>query len=102
MRNSKTIVTTLALFTAIALATALAGCEGKEDASTGDGSERTEMYVNDHCPIMGSAVSDPVPASLVREYKGGKVAFCCAACLPAWDKLSDSEKEAKLKAVAAP
>ncbi len=39
-----------------------------------------------------------VSAALTREYKGQKVAFCCAMCPPAWDKLTDAQKEAKLKA----
>jgi hypothetical protein len=56
--------------------------------------------VNTKCPIMGSAI-DPtkVPPSLTREYKGQKVGFCCAACPPAWDKLSDADKDAKLAKV---
>jgi hypothetical protein len=103
MRHSMTVVATLVVFTAFALVTTLAGCKDKENASavnTHD-HEHTGIYVNARCPIMDSAITDRVPASLVREHKGGKVAFCCAACLPAWDKLSDPEKEAKLKAVGA-
>lgn len=55
--------------------------------------------VNVVCPIMGTQI-DPakVPDSLTREYKGQKVGFCCGACPAAWDKLSDAEKDAKLKA----
>jgi hypothetical protein len=30
-------------------------------------------------------------------YKGMKVGFCCPNCPPEWDKLTDAEKEAKLK-----
>ncbi len=61
------------------------------------GSDKPSPYVNTQCPIMGSAI-DPadVPADHVREYKGQKVAFCCDQCVVAWDKLSDSEKDAKL------
>ena len=56
-------------------------------------------FVNAYCPIMGSKI-DPnkTPDSLAREYKGMKVAFCCPVCPPQWDKLSDAEKDAKLKA----
>ncbi len=55
--------------------------------------------VNAVCPIMGNKI-DPakVPDSLIREYKGQKVGFCCAGCPVAWDKLSDAEKDAKLQA----
>jgi cobalamin-dependent methionine synthase I len=49
---------------------------------------------------MGGRI-DPakVPDSLTRQYKGQRVAFCCAACPAAWDKLTDAQKDAKLKAV---
>ena len=56
-------------------------------------------YANTRCPIMGGAI-DPakVTESLVRQYKGQTVAFCCAACPPVWDGLTDEQKDAKLKA----
>ncbi len=56
--------------------------------------------VNDVCPIMGTKI-DPtkVPDALTREYKGQKVGFCCSDCPPAWDALSDAQKDAKLRAV---
>jgi ribosome-associated protein YbcJ (S4-like RNA binding protein) len=55
--------------------------------------------VNVRCPIMGSAI-DPakVPESLIRQYKGQKVGFCCPACPQAWDNLTDEQKDAKLSA----
>jgi hypothetical protein len=40
-----------------------------------------------------------VPESLTRTYKGRNVAFCCAGCPTAWDKLSDTDKDAKLAKV---
>jgi len=54
--------------------------------------------VNTTCPLMGSRI-DPakVPANLYRQYKGKGVGFCCGGCPLAWDKLSDAEKDAKLK-----
>jgi len=55
-------------------------------------------FANTRCPIMGSPINpDQVPANLIREYKGQKVAFCCGMCPPQWDKLSDEEKQAKLR-----
>ncbi|MCY2930376.1 MAG: hypothetical protein NTV86_12920 [Planctomycetota bacterium] len=56
--------------------------------------------VNDRCPISGKAI-DPakVAAELTREFKGQKVGFCCGGCPPAWDKLSDDDKQAKLDKV---
>lgn len=49
------------------------------------------------CPIMGSAINvDAVDDNLTREYGGRKVAFCCAGCPSAWDKLSDLQKQSKL------
>ena len=50
--------------------------------------------VNAKCPIMGNAVDPKVE---MREFQGKMVGFCCPACPPAWDKLSDEEKAEKLK-----
>lgn len=53
---------------------------------------------NKRCPMMGNPV-DPqaVPASLYRQHGGKGVGFCCGGCVPAWEKLSDEEKTAKLQ-----
>jgi hypothetical protein len=54
-------------------------------------------FVNAVCPLMGSPIkAEKVTASLTREYKGQKVAFCCGGCPEAWDKLTETQKEAKL------
>ena len=59
-------------------------------------------FLNTSCPIMGGKL-DPtkVTADLTKTFKGGKVGFCCASCLGAWDKLSDEDKEQKLRKSAA-
>ena len=60
----------------------------------------TPKFVNNKCPIMGTTINPAdVTEDLIREYKGQKVAFCCQMCPTQWDKLSDSEKEAKLAKV---
>ncbi|MHC4394232.1 MAG: heavy metal-binding domain-containing protein [Planctomycetota bacterium] len=57
-------------------------------------------FVNVRCPIMGSPVNlDKVAKNLIREYKGQKVAFCCAGCPATWDSLSDDQKNIKLAKV---
>ena len=56
-----------------------------------------DKVVNARCPIMGNKLDrDNVPENLTREWNGKKVGFCCAACPPKWDKLSDEEKQKKL------
>lgn len=62
------------------------------------------QFANAVCPIMGSPINpERVTKELTREYKGQKVAFCCAGCPATWDKLTDLQKQAKLaKAKAAP
>ena len=64
--------------------------------------EPKAVAVNARCPIMGNKI-DPsnVPENLTREWNGKTVGFCCAACPPKWDKLSDEEKQAKLDAAMA-
>ena len=58
-------------------------------------------FVNAKCPIMNNPI-DParVTEDLIRPFKGGKVAFCCAICPPKWDKLNDTQKQRKLDASA--
>lgn len=56
-------------------------------------------YANTKCPIQGNVINPAkVTPELTREYKGQKVAFCCGGCPAAWDKLTDAEKDGKLKA----
>ena len=74
----------------------IAGCSetGVEvSTSTASASE----FVNTVCPIMGNQI-DPkeVDASLVKDFNGKKVAFCCPPCLEEWDELTDAEKGEKL------
>jgi hypothetical protein len=66
------------------------------------GQAEADKVVNARCPIMGNKI-DPgnVPDDLTREWKGKKIGFCCAACPPKWDKLSDEEKQEKLDAAMA-
>jgi hypothetical protein len=52
------------------------------------------------CPMMGSPIDmNMVDESLTRDYGGRKVAFCCAGCPSAWDKLNDAQKQAKVPGV---
>lgn len=59
----------------------------------------TTTVVNARCPIMGTDLDrGKVAIELTRKYKGQTVGFCCPACPPAWDKLSDQDKDKKLQA----
>lgn len=59
--------------------------------------QQATTFINATCPIMGSPIHPTkVSANLVRDYKGQKVAFCCPGCPAQWDKLKDSQKQAKL------
>ena len=63
--------------------------------------QQVTEFVNARCPIMTENKIEPakVTDDLIRDHKGQKVAFCCAACPLVWDKLSDTEKDAKLAIV---
>jgi hypothetical protein len=39
----------------------------------------------------------PTDPDVTVMYKGVKVGFCCEDCIGKWNKLSDAEKDAKLK-----
>ena len=79
------------------------GCDKSEEPASPIGTVPAVVaavtYANATCPIMGSKI-DPanVTDSLVRDFKGRKVAFCCGSCPGQWDKLSDEDKVAKLAA----
>ena len=70
-----------------------AGCSKDEPAAPAE----TAQFVNAKCPIMGSVIKpEKVTADLIKEFKGQKVAFCCAGCPDKWDAMSDEDKAAKL------
>ncbi len=51
--------------------------------------------VNSKCPIVPSHTASD---KTVVQHEGKQVGLCCAGCLSTWDKLSDAEKSAKVKA----
>ena len=58
------------------------------------------QFANNRCPIMNSPIkAEKVTKNLIKDYKGQKIAFCCAGCPATWDKLSDTQKQAKLAKV---
>ncbi len=58
------------------------------------------QFANNRCPLMGSPINpEKVTKNLIRDYKGQKVAFCCAGCPSMWDKLTDAQKQTKLAKV---
>ena len=107
MTKTKSILTrtmALVLLAGGVVGLAVGGC-GKDEASkspAADGAATKTEFVNDRCPMMGNPIDlQNVPASLTREHKGQKVAFCCAGCPVGWDKLTDEQKDEKLSAVIA-
>jgi hypothetical protein len=52
---------------------------------------------NLRCPILGSAIQpNKVDEQLMRDYGGGKIAFCSPRCPDEWDKLTETQKQTKL------
>ena len=58
----------------------------------------TIVSVNEYCVMV---LADPVDPSVVVDWKGQKVGFCCAGCLPKWDKLNEEQKDAAVAAAVA-
>lgn len=57
-------------------------------------------FANSHCPIMGLPIEvSAVDESLIRDHTGWKVAFCCAGCPKAWDRLNDAQKHFRVRGV---
>ena len=88
-----------AFLLACVLVVGLTACNKEKPAGSSAGGEaaKTVACVNGTCPMMGNKI-DPakVPVSLTRVFYGQKVGFCCGDCPPAWDKLTDEQKAAKL------
>ena len=94
MKTKQVLVLTVLVLVACSLAM-LGGCKKEPAPVEGD----VVAYANTKCPIMGNIIDpEKVTADLQTEFKGEKVAFCCAACPAQWDELSDEEKAAKLAA----
>ncbi len=94
---------TTALCCLVLLVLITAGCEKKSEKQAAEaGQEKTATeFVNARCPMMENKIDpEKVTKELTRTYKGKKIGFCCAGCPTAWDKLSDTEKAAKLAKVA--
>lgn len=87
-----------------ACACLLGGCVVVVDRDKEDESQCREVKpgtvttVNAYCAVMNV---DPVDPSIVREWNGKRVGFCCKGCLPKWDAMSDAEKSAALDAAMA-
>ncbi len=61
--------------------------------------EAHAVAINSACPVEPG--DSTMSSTTFVEHKGGKVALCCPGCLPAWNAMSDSEKDAALAKVAA-
>jgi len=86
----------------VGLTLCLVGCNKEETPPAPDG-PKTVAVVNGKCPMMGDTLNKTaVPDTMVRDYKGQKVGFCCPPCMPKWDKLSDEDKAAKLAVAVLP
>ncbi len=87
----------LIAFGLMALAT---GCDAEPTAAGDD----EAVIANTHCPIMTDIELDrhtEIPEGLTREWNGKTIGFCCGSCPPAWDELSDEEKQEKLEGIIA-
>ena len=66
----------------------LGGCNNDKKAGDDKAVDSKAMAMNTKCPFSG----EPVNADVASEYKGQKVAFCCAGCKSKFDKASDADK----------
>lgn len=102
MRNhAKFVLTGLCACTAAALTLGPAGCasNSKKSEATSSGAKVASAKAdNAMCPVGGNPVSASAPTVA---YKGKTVGFCCAKCIPEWQKMSDAMKDSKLKAAMA-
>lgn len=86
----------------VAAALLLAGCATTKESESQCRAVKPGVIksVNSLCVMVND---DPVdPECKTATFKGQQVGFCCAACIPKWEALSDDQKAAALaKALAA-
>ncbi len=90
MKTKQILALTILVLVACSLAI-LGGCKKEEPVPVSVNVETPKVeFVNTKCPIMGSVI-DPakVTEDLVKDFKGEKVALCCAGChhtlsVPSW------------------
>jgi hypothetical protein len=71
----------------------VAGCSESYTGSSNTPAVETLTPVNQLCPIMGSPVAED---GGTVEFDGKLVGFCCPSCDGKWNKLSNTDKAAKL------
>ncbi len=75
----------------------LAGCSKPSPETATETPAETETAVltavNDHCPIMGSPVTDDGGR---YDWNGKTVGFCCPECIDAFADMSDEDKATAL------
>ena len=98
------MIRTITLVSALAAVVALGACHGNTKTAAEDQSmckavkPGTVTSVNYYCVVM---LEDPVDPSVMRDYKGQTVGFCCPGCLKKWDAMTDAQKDAAIKVAVA-
>jgi len=94
----RTVVWTL--LAAAALVAAGCSCSDNADAECRPAAEGAThpVAVNSACPVMPE--DDTTSSTTFVDHKGKKVAFCCSHCVPKWNAMTESEKDAALARVA--
>jgi hypothetical protein len=95
---------TITVVSAVAAVLALGACasnsktQAENEAVCKAVKPGTVTSVNSYCVIM---LDDPVDPTVVRDFKGQTVGFCCSGCLKKWDAMSDAQKDAAIKVAVA-
>lgn len=86
--------------TAVLAATMLAACAARQQTAAEHEAECLEIKpgaltsVNKMCVVVNSHPVNPQMKTV--DWKGQEVGFCCAGCVPRWEKMSDAQKDAAL------
>ena len=75
----------------------LGGCASNKAEGTANAAGAANVasagLLNSKCPLMPDHPIDP---DVTVAFEGGKVAFCCAGCIPEWEQMSMAQKKARL------
>ena len=89
----------IVVFSALVLAASLGGCKsagsGEENcvAAPAAGNKPGTVAVNTVCPVQPADAADQ---SVTADYKGKKIAFCCAGCVKKFNAMDAAGKDAIL------
>lgn len=92
----RTLISSLFLFATIGCASTQSTPDSTPESPPQTPPTQSAAFLNDRCPMMPDAGVDGVTTA---EFRGQQIGFCCSDCLGEWQRMSDDDRAARLRAV---